>query len=115
MLIINHKKQFHMTKTGTYNSKGEKWCNKCKAYHHISAFGKNSASNDSIGYVCTAQTRIANESAKERKNSVSIDKDRGEFFTNQAIQALRLTLPDLKLANPYEYKRPDEWDIYQKK
>lgn len=29
-----------------------------------------------------------------------------------AVKELRLAMPHLKLANPYEYQRPDAYDIY---
>ena len=32
-----------------------------------------------------------------------------------AVKELRLTMPHLKLANPYQYQRPDAYDIYMEK
>ena len=101
-----------MEKQGTYNEQGEKWCWKCRAYHHPSGFGKSRATKDGLGYVCTAQARIANQANADRRKLAEVDNDRGGVATHQAIQSLRLSRPDLKLANPYEYKRPDAWDIH---
>lgn len=101
-----------MANQGAYNSVGHKWCYSCKDYHPISAFGKSKRSKDGLGFICTVQYRISKEADPNRIKLVEADAERGGVLTHQAIQSLRLTLPMLKLANPYEYKRPDAWDNY---
>ena len=88
----------------TFNDKGEKFCCKCKAYHPVLAFYKS-------GYVCTATFRAFSGIKIEDKTKMEIpipDKD----FVDNAVKLLRFQLPDLKLANPYIYQRPDAYDIY---
>jgi len=99
----------------TYNDKGEKWCGNCKTYHDKSLFGRNRASSDGLQWSCM---KSCNDATNRRRMMdilrpiPSAPIDNSGDATDTAIKQLQVIYPDLKLANPYEYKRPDAYDNY---
>ncbi len=103
----------------TYNEKGERWCNKCKAYHHVSEFGKDNSNIDGLQYCC-AKSRVKEKNdwrlkkvvkAMEQK-PVSYEQKTSDII-NDAVKVCKVIYPDLKLSNPWKYKTPDAWDQYR--
>ena len=82
----------------TYNSLGEKWCNRCKGYHPLHEFGKSKSTKDGRSYVCS------NSRVKYLK--IRISKE-----VKIVIEPNEST-PTLNSQVFYKYQRPDAYDTY---